>query len=116
MIGTGERRRISAMTSRPLRSGRPKSRMITSGFSLVSQASAPAASSALATRYPAAVRLVRRKRRMGGSSSTTGTVYALGTRGDRLDAFGGAGDPEAEPQQGAGGVAPILRLDRAAVR
>src|SRR5258708_11432606 len=58
--------------------------MIRSGFS-ASAARAPAASSAVTTRCPTAPRLVRRNRRIGGSSSTTSTVWALGIGGGRSE-------------------------------
>src|SRR5207248_11069316 len=114
--GTGECLRISAITSKPLRSGSPRSRMTRSGFSAATAASAPAASSAVTTRCPAASRLARRKRRIGGSSSTTSTVYALAMRRRRFADLDGLRHRDMDRQNRAGAVMTVSGLDMTALR
>src|SRR5690348_6889990 len=76
------------MTSSPFMSGRPRSRITRSGFSCAATSSAPLPSAASTTRKPCAARLVRRNRRIGGSSSAIRTQGALAMRARRCDGFG----------------------------
>src|SRR5579884_936361 len=115
MIGTCECARISLMTSKPLRSGKPRSRIRTSGFSAASARSASLASDAVTTLCPAARRLVRKNRRMGGSSSMTSTVYASPMCRRRFLSFRSLRHREPDGQYRARPVAAVLRLDPAAL-
>src|ERR1700759_4614504 len=75
---------MSPIKSSPLLSGRPRSRIIRSGFSAASSRTAPAESSASTTLYPAATRLVRNSRLIGGSASPTRRQKALAMSQDPL--------------------------------
>src|SRR6185437_9620534 len=94
------------MTSSPFMSGRPRSRITRSGFSRPAASMEAPPESASTTRKPWAARLVRRKRRIGGSSSAIRTqgVLAMGAR--RCDSFGFRGR-QADCEHGATALAAI---------
>src|SRR5262245_41485012 len=126
-MGTPLHSRSRRVTARPSRSGRPRSRMTTSGGWSVAWVSASAPRAASSTRQPWPCSVVRRKARIGSSSSTTSASGAwpagggssgsgprrpLGCAGHGGRVLAG-GQAHAEERAAAG--AP-LGLDRAAVR
>src|ERR1700749_15861 len=118
MIGTAEALRTSSITSMPLRSGRPRSRMMRSNASWSIRFSAIVAVPASATSNFCGTSVVFSRRRICGSSSTTRILGGLADMGfysghwlwNRL----GLGQPDGEDR--AGPVLPVGGGDGAAHR
>src|SRR5262245_18698519 len=119
------------MTSRPSMSGRPRSRMIRSGWRVSAACKPSWAVTASTRRYPWPRSVARRKRRISGSSSirmmTGPAVVAVApAAGDGSEAGGVSimewpilprrvAEREREAEEGAA-ARPVLRGDRTAVR
>src|SRR5262245_21758703 len=112
MMGTALHSRIRLMTSRPSMSGRPRSRITTSGWRVADAPSASAPVSASKSLYPWLPSAARKKRRMATSSSTR-RIVGSGTSRNRGDLREGQGEEEghAAPGQVVGPDVAAVSLD-----
>src|SRR5215469_16631563 len=104
MIGVDVQPRTPLITSVPSMSGRPRSRISTSGRSRAMAASPDVPSAAVLTSYCRAVRLIVSARKIAASSSTTSTFVMRVPSGGHAGAGNGGRQRDAHGQAATGGI------------